>query len=88
VIRGTGEHARELGLAEPLGEGLRLLLDVAEQPLVVLRRGELEELLGVPDFLRQRPRQLDLLDLLCALPEQRLSLVLVVPEPALAGDLI
>jgi hypothetical protein len=88
VIRRTGEHARELGLAETLGEGLRLLLDVAEQTLVVLRRGQLEELLGVLDVLRQGLRQLDLLDLLCALPEERLGLVLVVPEPALAGDLI
>ncbi len=88
VIRGSRQHARELGAPHALRQGLGLLVELGEQPLVVFLRRELEELDRLSDILRQRGRKLDFFDQPGTLAQDRLSLVLVVPETGFARDLI
>jgi hypothetical protein len=88
VIGRPREHARELRFANAFRERARLAVEVGEERLVVLRRGELEELFRVSDVLGQRLGELDLLDQGRAAAQRGLGPGLVVPEPGFARELI
>jgi hypothetical protein len=88
MVRGTGKHARELRSPDAIGQGTRLSLELGKNGLVVFPGGELEQLDGVTDVLRQRAQELDLLDEPGAFPQDRLGLRLVVPKIRFARQLV
>jgi hypothetical protein len=80
VIDWTREHARELGLAEPLLESRDLRLGVGDGGLIVLGHAELEVAVGVGELLVELLDHVELLLDVGALTQEHLGLGLVVPE--------
>jgi hypothetical protein len=80
VIDRTGEHARQLGIANTRFEGGDLRRRLGDRGLVVLRRAELEQDDGVVQVPRQLLDRPDVLLDRRPLAGDRLRLLLVVPE--------
>ena len=88
ILGRPGQHAFELGAADPIDERAAIRLDLLDDPLVAFRFAHFEQLGGVRYFARE---VLDCRDLLFdggALAEQRLGFRLVVPEVGRGGELI
>jgi hypothetical protein len=81
VVDRSGEHPRELGLADPPVERRELPADLGDGRLVVLRGPELEEDVRVLDVADQLLGASDELLERRALAVDGLRLLLVVPEP-------
>ena len=80
MIDRTGEHPRELGLAELRLEADDLRLGIGDRGGVVLGHAELEVTVGVGELLVELLNHVELLLDVGTLPEQGLRLGLIVPE--------
>jgi hypothetical protein len=81
VIDRSGEHPRQLGVADPRLERRRLRGGLGDGRLVALARAEIEQDDRVVEVARQLLDAPDVLLDRRALPRDGLRLLLVVPEP-------
>jgi hypothetical protein len=81
VIRGAGEHALQLGLAQARVDGGRLRGDVGDDALVALGSAQLEVVARVGEIALEPRGELDLRLRVRALSQRLLRGFVVVPEP-------
>jgi hypothetical protein len=88
LIRGPGEHALELEVADGADERVDLRFGIGDRAVVLLLGGELEVVARVRELLLDALDQLDLRFDSRALAEDDLSMALVVPKPGGQGLLV